>query len=351
MVEINGAYGEGGGQILRSSLTLSALTGKVLNIHHIRSGRSQPGLRPQHLTALLAMAKIANADLQGAHLGSQEVSFSPNYITTGRFKFGIETAGAASLVLQTIFLPLSLQKEKSDITLTGGTHVQWSPIYHYLQEQWLPWMQKIGYPVDLNMKMAGFYPEGGGEIEATVYPQKNLKPIQCLERGQLMRIRGYSGVGNLDDSIAKRQKHQALRRLYDVCRDSKIKTLNMPAASKGTFLLITAEFSKGGSACFSSLGAPGKPAERVADESVDLLMSFLDSDGCVDPYLSDQLLLPLSVIAGTSKFSTNQITQHLLTNAHVIRQFLPVEIKIEGDIGQPGEITIQGVSSVDIPDN
>jgi RNA 3'-terminal phosphate cyclase (ATP) len=344
MVEINGAYGEGGGQILRSSLTLSALTGKRLHIHHIRSGRSKPGLRPQHLTAVQAIKRISNGDLQGDEINSQELTLIPHQNKPGRFEFNIPTAGAASLVLQTVFLPLSFQSEKSEITLTGGTHVPWSPVFHYLQEQWLPWMQKIGYRSTIELKKAGFYPEGGGEIRVTVFPHQPLHPIRCLERGELVRIRGVSGVANLDDSIAKRQKHQALRRLYVVCRDSKIQTIRMPAQSKGTFLLVTAEFSEGGRACYFALGELGKLAERVADDAIDQLIAFLESDGFVDQYLADQLLLPLSLIEGFSEFSTSQITQHLLTNAHVIRQFLPVEIQILGEINQPGKIIIRNTA-------
>jgi len=342
MITIDGSHGEGGGQILRSSLTLAALTGESLHIHHIRANRSQPGLRPQHLAAVKAIAKLTRADVSGAERDSTEVTLSPTALQAGRYQFDIPTAGALTLVLQTIFLPLSFADGSSRVILTGGTHVQWSPNYHYLTEQWLPWMDRSGFRVETQLQKAGFYPAGGGEVSLKVLPAQELHPFSCLKRGNLRHIRGFSGVANLEDDIAKRQKHHALKRLYDVCQDSKIKTLRMPAYGKGTFVLLKAEFTNCGSACFTALGAPGKPAERVADEAVDKMFAFLQTDGCVDHYLADQILLPLSLIDGESEFRTDSVTQHLLTNAHVIRQFLPVQIDIEGEADQPGLIHIVG---------
>ena len=343
MIEIDGSYGEGGGQIMRSSLTLSALTGQPLHIHHIRANRRQPGLRTQHLAALDAMTELSQAEVDGAKIHSQEVIFRPRQNRTGRYRFDIHTAGALSLVLQTIFLPLSFTEGRSQITLTGGTHVQWSPVFHYLSEQWLPIIQQLGYRLELELVQAGFYPRGGGEVHVKILPAQALRPFTCLDRGELLGIRGLSGVANLADEIAKRQKHQALRRLYAICKESKIKTIRLPSPVKGTFVLLKALFSKCGSACYTALGAPGKPAERVADEAVDPLLSFLKTEATVDHFLADQLLLPLAMVEGTSQFRTNAVTQHLRTNAHIIQTFLDVPIKIEGDIDQPGEVKIEGL--------
>lgn len=342
MVEINGAQGEGGGQILRTSLALSALTGKPLHIHDIRANRSQPGLRPQHLAAVKAIARITQADCLGAHPDSMEVTLSPSTLRSGRYQFDIATAGSLTLLLQTIFLPLSFAPGVSRVTLTGGTHVLWSPLYEYLKLQWLPAMGEIGFRVECHLQQAGFYPAGGGEVEFRISPVNELHPFKGLVRGELVHIRGLSGVANLEDSIARRQKHRALQRLYPVCGDTKIKTSRMTSPGKGTFILLKAEFVDRGSACFTALGAPGKPAERVADEAVDQMLSFLSTDGCIDRFLADQLLLPLSLVNGRSVFRTDAITQHLLTNAAVIRQFLPVNITIEGGLDQPGVVRIFG---------
>lgn len=342
MIEIHGDYGEGGGQILRSSLALAALTGKGVRINAIRSRRRQPGLRAQHLAAVKAIAELCQADLEGGFLHSDHVRLIPSQVRSGRFQFNIPTAGALSLVLQTIYFPLSLAPGRSEITLTGGTHVPWSPCFHYLTEQWLPWMGNLGFRSQVNLHQAGFYPSGGGKISVNLLPAKALTPLESVERGELLHIRGISGVSNLDDSIAQRQKHQALKQLYPLCRDTKIRTLRMPSPGKGTFVLLKADFTKGASACYTALGAPGKPAEQVTDEAVQKIISFLDTHTCLDHYLADQLLLPLSLVNGVSRFTTNCITQHLLTNAHVIMQFLPVNIDISGDLGQPGLITVSG---------
>lgn len=344
MVEIDGSYGEGGGQILRSSLTLAALTNKPLHIYDIRANRDQPGLRPQHLTAVKAIAKITRGELQGASQGSSNVTFHPSGIHSGKYRFDIPTAGALTLVLQTIFLPLSYADGTSWVTLTGGTHVRWSPIYHFLQEHWLPVMSQLGFRLEMEPGQAGFFPSGGGELTLKVLPHKDLEPYRCTDRGDLASVRGLSGVANLNDQIAIRQKHQALKRLYGICRDSKIQTLRLPSHVKGSFILLKATFTRCGSACYTALGAPSKLAERVADEAVDPLINFLQTDGCMDHYLADQILLPLSLIPEQSEFRTNIVSNHLQTNAHVVRQFLPVSIEIGGKKGNAGLIRVRGIS-------
>lgn len=342
MIEINGAQGEGGGQILRTSLTLSALTGTPLHIHHIRAQRRQPGLRPQHLAAVRAIAKLTDADVTGAMLDSHELTLVPKKLRSGRFRFEIPTAGALSLVLQTVFLPLSLAAGTSELTLTGGTHVPWSPILHYVKYHWLALLTACGFRAEIALDKAGFYPQGGGQASVKILPPRGLCPLELLTRGELTHIRGFSGVANLGNEIAQRQKHQALQRLYPLCRDAKIKTLNLPSPGKGTFIQLTAHFSNGGQACYTALGARGKPAEQVADESVDQLLAFLKTDGTVDQYLADQLLLPLLLIDGDSAFRTSQVTPHLLTNAQVVDHFLPGRIKIDGVQGSPGLVRVTG---------
>lgn len=348
MIEIDGAYGEGGGQIVRSSLTLSALTRKPVHIHSIRANRSQAGLRPQHLAAARAVAEITRGDLQGAESNATAISLKPEGLYAGRYQFDIPTAGASTLVMQTVVLPLSFASGSSQVSFSGGTHVKWSPAYHYLQQHWLPIMNSLGYRISAELEKAGFYPGGGGEIQSRFLPAKALSPIQCTERGELVSIRGLSGVANLTEDIARRQKHQALKRLYPICQDAKIKTLRLDSPGKGTFILLKAEFSTCGRACYTALGEPGKPAEKVADEAVDQLLAFLKTDGCFDQYLADQILLPLSLIEGESAFRTNAITSHLVTNAHLIEKFLPVRIKIEGEIDAPGLVQINGIQFDDL---
>jgi RNA 3'-phosphate cyclase len=340
MIHIDGSQGEGGGQVLRSCLSLSLLTQKELEITNIRAGRSNPGLRPQHLKAVEAAAVIGTAQVSGADLGSTALAFRPTRIEPGRYHFDIGTAGATTLVLQTIFLPLAMSGTKSTVTITGGTHVRWSPSYHYLELQWLPFMRRIGCQADLNMELAGYYPKGGGRITSTISACEKTNPLELTERGNLKQIRGLSAISNLPRHIAKRQREQVLRRIGDRYYLSDIRLVELASRFKGTMLLLLAEFEHS-QACYFSLGELGKPAERVADEAIDELEEFLSTDGAIDQYLADQMLLPLSFASGPSRLRTSKITRHLLTNAEVLRSFLPVQIDIEGDFGNPGLISIK----------
>lgn len=344
LLEINGALGEGGGQVLRSSLTLSILTGKPVFIRNIRANRSKHGMLAQHLKSIDAAAAVSKAYVEGAALGSTSLTFRPSEINSGRYKIDIGTAGATTLVFQTIFLPLSCASAASSVIITGGTHVRWSPCYHYLQLQWLPIMQCMGFDADIELNSAGFYPQGGGRINSVIRPVKTIAPLVLTSRGKLIRITGISAVANLNREIAERQKRQALGRLLSLSNklghpEVHIKTLEFPSSTKGTVLLLLAEFENG-SACYYGLGELGKPAERVADEAVDALLLFIDTEATLDQYLADQLLLPLSFAEGPSIFYTSQITQHLLTNAEIIRLFLPVVISIDGALGKPGIIRL-----------
>jgi len=339
MLEINGAMGEGGGQVLRSSLSLSIITGKPVRITNIRASRAKPGLQPQHLQAVLAAAAICGAQVSGAELHSQQLTFEPGEVHAGRYHFDIGTAGAASLVLHTVFLPLARAGGTSHLVIRGGTHVPFSPCYHYLERQWLPVLQDRGYRMRLASSQAGFYPTGGGEIQASVWQAETVEPLRLLERGKLVRIRGVSAVANLEDGIARRQKLQALRRLEPVCANSKIETIQLASVGKGTLLLVQAEFEHT-TCCYFGLGAIGKRAEAVADEAVDALLAFLAGPGTVDEHLADQLLLPLALASSPSQFRTAQVTRHLLTNAEVVQAFLPARVQVEGSEGEPGIVTV-----------
>lgn len=326
--------------MLRSSLSLSLLMQEELRIINIRAGRSKPGLRAQHLKAVEAAGSVGRAQVSGADPGSTTLTFQPSGIRPGRYQFDIGTAGATTLVLQTIFLPLAMAGTKSSVTITGGTHVKWSPCYHYLEWQWLPFMRRMGCQADLNMELAGYYPQGGGRIHATIYPCQRIEPLELTDRGGLKQVRGLSAISNLPRHIAKRQREQVLRRIGSRFYLSDIRLAELPSRFKGTLLLLLAEFEHS-QACYFSLGELGKPAERVADESVDALEEFLSTEGAIDQYLADQVLLPLAFAHGPSRFHTSKITRHLITNAAVLRSFLSVQIDIKGNLGEPGLVTIK----------
>lgn len=345
VLEIDGSSGEGGGQILRSSLSLSILYGRGFHISNIRGARQNPGLAEQHLVAVAAAARICAAQVEGAALRSRELTFRPGKIRSGRYRFQVRTAGSAVLVLQTVFLPLARSGSATSIQIIGGTHVPWSPSFHYLDLHWLPCLRQAGYDAQLNLHTAGFYPQGGGHIGTTVRPVGRVSPLIINRRGKLSGIVGLSVVANLPLEIAERQKRQALGRLLKAlpgvpAPDIRIRLLQLPSPGKGTMLLLKGSF-EGGSCCFSSLGEPGKPAERVADQAVDQFLAFLESDGAVDPYLADQLMLPLLQAEGPSELRTSEISSHQLTNAAVLQAFLPGSIKILGQPGKPGTIIIQ----------
>jgi RNA 3'-terminal phosphate cyclase (ATP) len=339
MLLIDGSMGEGGGQVLRTSLSLSVLTGQGVHITNIRAGRAKPGLQPQHLTAVQAAAAVCSGQVRGAAVNSQQLFFEPGPVHASRYRFDIRTAGSAPLVLQTLALPLAKAADSSTLTITGGTHVPFSPSYHYLERQWLPIMQSLGFWMRLKLEKAGFYPEGGGEIQVHLRPAQVILPLERMERGKLLRIRGISAAANLKDEIIKRQKLQALRRLQPICADTKIESVEMVSPGKGTLLLLQAEFEQS-TCCYFSLGAPGKRAEQVADEAADQLEMFLATDGTLDEYMADQLILPLTFANGPSRFRTARITRHLLTQAELIPLFLPAQITVEGAEGQPGTVAI-----------
>lgn len=342
VIGIDGSIGEGGGQILRSALCLSLLTGQTFVLENIRAARTKPGLRPQHLAAVKAAARISQAVVSGDRIGSTKLCFEPGVIQPGEYHFSIGTAGATSLVLQTVLLPLAMADGGSRITISGGTHVPWSTCYHYLDWNWRPVLAQMGIRFDLRLTRAGFYPMGGGEISAVIAGCSVPASISLQQRGELRRIRGISGIANLPMHIAERQRSQAMRRLKRIAPGAEVEVRIEPltAFSPGTTLLLQAEFQYS-RACFFALGAKGKPAERVADEAVEALEKFMLSSGTVDPWLADQLLLPLALARTPSQLNTSEVTQHLLTNAGVIRRFIPVDIQVDGGLGEAARVEVR----------
>lgn len=340
MIEIDGSIGEGGGQVLRTSLTLSVITSQALRVNHIRARRKPAGLRPQHLKSVQAVTEVSGGTVSGAKIGSTFVEFFPGTVKPGNYNFDIGTAGSTSLLFQTIFLPLALADSPSEITIYGGTHVPWSPCYHFLAWHWIPYLSKMGFNLEFVLDRAGYYPEGGGMIKSCISPHDKLVPINLEQRGTVKEIWGLSAVSNLPRIIAERQRNQVLKRLGSNFPLNNIRIRELPSKHKGTLLLLIVEYEYS-RACFFGLGSLGKPAECVADEAIDAVLAHWNSDGAVDPYLADQLLLPLAITKETTRISTSKVTNHLITNAKIISYFLPIDIKIDGEMGFPGKITIE----------
>lgn len=341
MIQIDGSFGEGGGQVLRTSLTLALITGQPIEIYNIRARRKRPGLQPQHLKCVEAAILISSGQAKGDKIGSQHLIFAPAQVTPGTYRIDIGTAGATTLVLHTIYLPLALTGGFSNLSITGGTHVPWSPTYHFLSLHWLRYLELIGFDMKFHLDRAGFYPKGDGKIRVEISPVNNLKPLRLLDRSDLKTISGISAVANLDFSVAERQRNQSLKRMEQLGYNPKISIERMPSRYKNTMMLLRAEFETG-SGCFAALGAIGKRAEKVADEAVDDLIEYLNSSGCIDKYLADQLVLPLSIIKGESIFSTAKITNHLVTNLEVVKKILNIKVDIKGEIGSAGIVKIVG---------
>jgi RNA 3'-terminal phosphate cyclase (ATP) len=328
LISIDGSYGEGGGQILRTALALSSLLEAPFEIHHIRAGRKRPGLAPQHLMAVKAVAEITSAQVQGAEIGSGRLVFRPRELKPGNYRFDIGTAGSAALVLQAVLPGLAFAETPSTITITGGTHLPWSPSFHYLRDVFVPSLSEPGPRVSLEIRNWGWFPKGGGEIRATIHPCTRIAPTRKMERGELKELHVLSAAGRLPISIAERQRDRALSVLagrgYFSARGE---ALGVSSASPGTVVFIKAGFREG-KAGFTSLGKKGKPAEEVAEEACDEFFKFMASGGSFDKHLPDQLLLYLSLAQGRSCVALQEVTRHLETNSWVIRRFLPETCRI-----------------------
>lgn len=341
LVTLDGSIGEGGGQILRSALALSLLSGRALRIENIRAGRDKPGLRPQHLRCVTAAAEISAAEVRGARVGSRTLEFHPADLRPGSYRFAIGTAGATGLVLHAVYLPLALAGAESRLAVEGGTHVPASPCFHFLAVTWRDWLQRLGIGIELHMPRAGFYPKGGGILEARIRPCPALEPLHALQRGPLERISGVSAVANLPESIAQRQQQRALRRLAEAGYEADIEIQTWPSFGKGTMLGLTAHY-RHGRVFFFGLGALRKRAERVADEAVAPMLAYLDAaPAVVDPHSADQIVLPLAFAPGRCEFTTTEVTLHLETNLAVLRRFVDRTVRCEGPRGGPGLVTIE----------
>ncbi|MDE2179780.1 MAG: RNA 3'-phosphate cyclase [candidate division NC10 bacterium] len=342
VLRIDGSYGEGGGQILRTALALSAVLGRPVELIKIRAGRKRTGLQPQHLSCVKALAETTGAEVHGAEIGSSRLHFVPGPITGGARRLDIGTAGAVSLVFHAILTPLAFTDQPSALVLTGGTHVPWSPPAPYISEVFLPMVERMGLTATWQVRRGGFYPKGGGEVRAVVQPLTRLSSIDLTHRGALLAIRGISAVAGLSRGIAERQADRVRCRLADAGHKIDIEIAELNAACPGDSVFLWAEFEQA-RAGFGALGERGKPAERVADEAADALLDFLAGDAATESHLADQLAVLMALANGRSVLTTARVSQHLLTNLWTIQQFLPIGVSLEDRLGEPGRLSIDGV--------
>ena len=338
MIEIDGSFGEGGGQILRSALTLSLLTSKPFTLRNIRARRKpKPGLQPQHLASVRAAAAIGSAKIAGDSIGSSVLTFEPGPIVPGKYRFPIGTAGATGLVLQTVYLPLAWQAAgPSEVILEGGTHVSTSPCFHFLDSTWRAYLEKLGLRLRLEMVRPGFYPRGGGQVIAHIQPCSAIHPMHMTKCPPITRATGFSAVAGLPDHVVKRQARRAVERLKRAGIEAEIEQREWEGGP-GSVLGITLDQAPVPS-FFFGLGARGKPAESVADEAADQAIAFAESGAPVDSHSADQIVLPLALSKGASEIRVQTITKHLTTNIAVIRMFIERSIECDGEEGASGYV-------------
>jgi RNA 3'-terminal phosphate cyclase (ATP) len=324
LITIDGSQGEGGGQILRTALALSAVTGKPFVIDRIRAGRAKPGLMRQHLTAVKAAASICGAAVDGAAVGSTRLRFEPGPLRADEYTFNIGSAGSTSLVLQTVLLPLALAGGPSRVTIQGGTHNSGAPPFEFLARAFLPLVRRIGFDARLELRRYGFYPVGGGELRAEIGPAAALAPLAVAERGALLSRKGEAVVTNLPFHIAERELARVAECLEWPAQELSGRT-EKRADGVGNILLLALAFENVTEVAVA-FGRAGVSAEAVAGEAIDAVRDYLDGGAPVGNHLADQLLLPMALGAG-GHFVTAKTSSHTLTNIEVIRQFLDARIE------------------------
>jgi RNA 3'-terminal phosphate cyclase (ATP) len=333
-VVIDGAQGEGGGQIVRSSVALSLVTGRPVRIENIRAGRDKPGLMRQHLAAVQAAAEISGGKLTGAEIGSRSLEFLPGDVTAGSYHFKIATAGSATLLLQTILPALLTAQGRSELTFEGGTHNPWAPPFDFLERAFLPLVNRMGPRVTARLFTHGFYPAGGGRFTVTIEPSEALGGFDLLERGTILQHSARAIVANLPEHIANREINTILKKMGWDATCGLAQTV--PGHGAGNVVLIEVE-SEHITEVFTSFGRTGVKAEQVADEAVKQARSYLAAGVPVGPYLADQLLLPLAISAATQHdnvaqrggvFLTLPLSRHSLTQLAILKAFLDVEITV-----------------------
>jgi RNA 3'-terminal phosphate cyclase (ATP) len=326
MIQIDGSFGEGGGQILRSSLSLSLSTGKAFRIENIRAKRERSGLLRQHLTAVLAATEIGGAQVEGANLGSQTLTFIPGAIRPGKYRFVIGTAGSGTLVLQTILPALMTASGPSEVTIEGGTHNPQAPPFDFLERVFLPIIREMGPKIEVQLERYGFYPAGGGGcFQVRIAPCHKLAPIQLVDRGDITGKTASAIVANLPRNIAQRELNTVANLLNWDAQSMKImETKN--SVGPGNIVLVHV-VSTMLTEMFCGFGKIGKSAESVASDASESARSYLASGAATGEHLADQLLLPFG-LAGGGSFTAEKLNLHARTNIDVISKFLPVEFLV-----------------------
>jgi len=350
MIEIDGSFGEGGGQILRNAISFSAVIGNPVRVYNIRAKRAPPGLRPQHATAIKAVAKIVNANVKGLEVGSKEIFFYPGEKNSGNFFFDAGTAASTTLILQSLMPVMAFSNGKIEIELRGGTNNPLAPPVEYLKEVLLPILKRMGYKGDVELIKRGFYPKGQGIVKTFSIPVDYLKSIELVDYGKVEYIKGLSYSSLLPDHIAKRIAQSAKQLLENsgyknIEIDLEILQKDDPkcSISPGCGIILYAYLSSNAIVASDSLGKLGKPAEKVGFEAANELIKQLNTRAPVDKHLGDQLIIWIGLAEGLSRIKVSELTLHTLTSIEICKKLIGANFKIDGKLGEPALITCKGI--------
>lgn len=323
MLEIDASVGEGGGQIIRSALTLSLGTGRSFRLDNIRARRKRPGLLRQHLTAVRAASAIGGARSHGAELNSRELIFTPGNVSPGNYRFAVGSAGSVTLVLQTVLPVLLCADGPSSLCLEGGTHNPLAPPFEFIERSFLPLLNRMGPQCTATLDRPGYFPAGGGKMRATVQPSAGLARLELTERGAIREVRATAVVSRLPSHIAERELKVVARDL-SIASDRLESIEETRSLGPGNVLTIEIE-AENVTEVITGFGRRGVPAETVAHRAALEAAAYLSADAPVGVHLADQLLIPLALGSG-GRYVTQRLTSHTTTNIEVIRKFLDVEI-------------------------
>jgi len=347
MIDVDGSMMEGGGQLLRMAITYSAVMGMPVRVRNIRAGRRPPGLKPQHLTTLKAVTEICDARTRGLSLGSKEVEFHPKTPRGGTYEFDIGTAGSISLLLQCVAPIVAFASSSTRLRVIGGTAVKWSPPVLILDRVVLEAARQMGFKGELRVRREGFYPRGGGMVEASIAPIEGLRPLVATRQEHMKWVRGISLCGRLPRHVAERQSRAAEAILkesgYRAKVDYRVAVGEEAPFSPGSVVCLWAETEPRMFMGADALGERGKPAEKVGAEAAESLVDQLGTGAAVDLHTTDSLVLWCSLAEGESRFTTSKLTTHTVTAMELARIITGAEFVVEGELGKPATISCLGV--------
>ncbi len=347
MIEVDGSFGEGGGQVLRTAVALAAVLSKDIHVFNIRAGRAEPGLRPQHMTGVKAAAELCSSELEGLRVGSTEFTFKPGKLRAGTFRFDVGTAGSVTLVLQTLMPIMAFAPGSVQLEITGGTDVKWSPPIDYLRLVILPILKKIGYKAELETVRRGHYPKGGGLVKFSTQGSSILHSLTDKSPSSITKVYGISHAVALPRHVAERQAAAA---------ENCLEKAKLPAPSidlevvddrrelgPGSGIVLSAETQNGNILGSDALGERGRPAEEVGSTAGRVLVEEVESKTTLDRHMGDIIVPYLVLAGGTSEVSISRVTQHTQTNVKVAEWLTGVRVNLEGEIDHPGKLEVNGL--------